>query len=125
MMVRSIFCNYWPQSTGTQAVNMLNGKLSVCSYFAWLYAQVAGSLVKKKISASYVTGCTCAEGKDILAGRLQPKGLIKRSNPVDFNKRYAKILGDSPHIILGNVTKSPLDVLKYFNKLIRLAATSF
>jgi hypothetical protein len=82
-------------------------------------------LVKKEISASYVTGGTCAEGKDMFAGRLQPKGLVKRGNPIDFNKRYTEILGCSPHGLLGNVTIILLNVLKYFNKLIRLAATSF
>ena len=93
MMIRPVFCNYRPQRTGTQAVNLLNGKKTIRGYLTRLHAEVADSLVKEEAGTPYVAGGAVTEGQDVLAGRLQSEGLVKRGNPVDFNKRYTEVPG--------------------------------
>jgi hypothetical protein len=86
---------------------------------------MAGGLIKKELGTPNVTGGTHAHGQDVLTGRFQSKSCIKRSYPVDFHYRYPETLRRDLHGLLGNVTEVCLDILKHFDELIGLAATSF
>ncbi len=124
VMIRFVFHNDRSQSTSPQTVNVLNGKEPVGSDTAEFYSELASGLVREKTSTSDMARSAIAHRDNVLAGRIQPEGLIEGSHSVYFHQRDPEIVGQGLNHLFGNVTVVLLNVQECLDELTRLATAS-
>jgi len=124
VMIRPVFPDYRPQGAGAQTVDVFDGEKTIRGDFAGVDPKLTHSLLEEKAGAPDVTGRAHAHDKMVSAAGFQFEGLVKGRHPADFHERHAKSPGRSLHGLFGDVTVVFLNIVKYFNELIRLTATS-
>jgi hypothetical protein len=125
VMIGPVFSNDRSQGAGAQTVDMFDGEQTVRRDFAGFDPKLTYSLFQEKAGASDMAGRAHAHDEVVFTAGFQFEGLVKGRHPADFHERHAKSLGRSLHGLFGYVTVVFLNIVKYFNELIRLTATSF
>jgi hypothetical protein len=124
LMIRPVSPDYRPQGAGAQTVDTFDGEQTVRGDLAGVDPKLTHGLFQEKSGAPDVTGRAHAHDEVVSAAGFQFEGLVKGRHPADFHERHAKSLGRSLHGLFGDVTVVFLNIVKYFNELIRLTATS-